>query len=233
MLCSDGMLTVAKYGFSRSGLQQYKLKNDSCIPTKEYRSANYFFGIVSYGNLFYATNRTENCVTIISSETFKLYGIIPIDDMLTPYGICQWREYLFVACQTAILKYSISGHFIQSFPVGFNTLFVMVTNSGNIVYTNSNLNFVVSLNQKGKLLWKYVHQKLRLPHGVDKDEMENLYIASTDMNSVHILSCDGSLIRIIDNIPRPVFMKVRESSRTCCVCSNFRKIKVYRLKYNE
>lgn len=197
--------------------------------TKEYRSANYFFGIVAYGNLFYATNRTENCLDIISSETFKLYGIIPIDDTLTPYGICQWSEYLFVACQTAILKYNISGHFIKSFPIGFNTLFVIVTNSGNIVYTNSNLNSVVSLSPKGKLLWKYVHQKLRLPHGVDKDEMDNLYIASTDMNSVHILSCDGSLIRILENIPPPVLIKVQESSRACCVCSNFRKIKVYKL----
>lgn len=143
----SGILTVAKYGFSRSGLQ-YILENDSCKPTKGYRSAHYFFGIVSDRNLFYATNRTENCVTIISSETFKLYGMIPIDDKLTPYGFCQWREYLFVACQTAIFKYSISGYFIQSFPVGFNTLFVMVTNSGSIVYTNSNQNFVVSLNPK-------------------------------------------------------------------------------------
>lgn len=229
-LSSNGTLTLAKYGSSKSGLQQYKMNSDNCKPTKEYRTENCFFGLVVNDDFIYATNRNENNVTIISSKTFTLHGKISVDEKLVPYGICQWKEYLFVACQTAILKYSISGRFIQSYTVDFNSLFVTVLRSGNIVYSNTSQNCVKSMDQNGYILWKYANAKLKSPHGVDKDETDDLYVSSTDMNNVHILSCDGSLVRIIEDIPRPIFMKVQESTRICCVCSNFRKFKVYLIK---
>lgn len=229
-LSSNGTLTLAKYGSSTSGLQQYTMNTYNCKPTKEYRTVNCFFGLVVKDDFIYATNRNENNVTIISSETFTLWGKIPINGNLVPYGICQWKDYLFVACQTVILKYSILGRFIQNYPVNFNTLFLAVLRSGNIVYSNTSQNCVESMDQNGYGLWKYVNAKLKSPHGVDIDERDDLYVSSTDMNSVHILSCDGSLIRIIENIPRPIFMKVQESGRICCVCSNFRKINVYIIK---
>lgn len=230
VLTSDGTLTLAKYGSSKSGLQQYTMNSNSCKPTKEYRTDNCLFGLVVNDDLIYTTNRNENNITIISSKTFTHRGEIPIDETLVPYGICQWKEYLFVACQTAILKYSISGRFIHSHPVDFNTLFVTVLRSGNIVYSNTSQNYVESIDQNGHRLWKYMNAKLKSPHGVDKDETDILYVSSTDMNNVHMLSCDGSLIKIIEDLLRPIFMKVQESSRICCVCSNFRKIRVYSLK---
>lgn len=229
-LSSNGTLTLAKYGSSKIGLQQYTMNSDDCQTTKEYRSDNCFFGLVVIEDFIYATNRNDNSVTIISSETFTFRGKIPVGEKLVPYGICQWKEYLFVACQTAILKYSISGRFMQSYSVNFNTLFVTAIRSGNIVYSNTSQNCVESMDQNGYRLWKYVNAKLKSPHGVDKDEMDNLYVSNTDKSNVHILSCDGSLIRIVEEIPRPIFMKVQESSRICCVCSNFRKIKVYSIK---
>lgn len=229
-LSSHGTLTLAKYGSSKSGLQQYIMNSDNCKPTKEYRTVNCFFGLVVKDDFIYATNRSENNITIISSETFTFREKIPMKRNIVPYGICQWKEYLFVACQTAILKYSFSGRFIQSYPVNFNTLFVNVLRSGNIVYSNTSQNCVESMDQNGYRLWKYVNAKLKSPHSVDKDETDDLYVSSTDMNNVHILSCDGSLIRIVENIPRPVFMKVQESSRIGCVCSNFRKFIIYLIK---
>lgn len=37
-------------------------------------------------------------------------------------------------------------------------------------------------------------------YGVDKDEIDNLYVFSINMNNVYILFCDGFLIRIIEDI---------------------------------
>lgn len=226
---SNGTITLAKYGNSSRGLQQYTLEAGSYQQTKEYCSIHCFFGLVFNGNVYYATNRNKNYVVVISRETFTYLGTIPISKNFIPYGICLWNEFLFVACQTAILKYNIDGRFVREYPVDFNTLYVMVTSPGEIVYTNSKLNFVASVNQRGKQLWKYRHAKLRSPHGIDKDEMDNLYVGSTGMNSVHILSCGGSLIRIVEDVPKPVYIRVQTSSRTCFVCSNFRKIKVYKM----
>lgn len=226
---SNGTITLPKYGNSKRGLQQYAMEADSYQQTMEYYSIHCFFGIVFNDNVYYATNRNENCVVVISKETFNCIRTIPINKNFIPYGICLWNEFFFVACQTAILKYNIDGRFIYEYPLDFNTLYVMVTSPGKIVYTNSKFNFVASMNQTGKQLWKYRNAKLRSPHGIDKDEEDNLYVGSTGMNSVHILSCDGSLIRIIEDVPKPVYIRVQTRSRTCCVCSNFRKIKVYKM----
>lgn len=229
VLHSDGSITLAKFGFSNKGLQQFAFKAGRYEQTIYYYSVHCFFGLALNEDTFYTTSRNENSVCVISSDKFYLLRKIPIDDNFNPYGICLWKEFLFVACQTAILKYNIHGRFIHEYPVDFNTLFVTVTSSGNIVFTNSKLNCVASMNASGNQLWKYMNTKLRLPHSVDKDGMDNLYVASTDTNSIHILSCDGSLIRIIEDIPKPIFMKVQESNRTCCVCSKFGRIQVYEM----
>lgn len=229
VLHSDGSVTLAKFGFSNKGLQKFAFKAGRYEQTMYYYSVHCFFGLALNEDKFYTTSRNENSVCVISSDTFYLLRKIPIDDNFSSYGVCLWNEFLFVACQTAIIKYSIHGRFIHEYLVDFNTLFVTVTSSGNIVFTNSKLNFVASMNESGNQLWKYMNSKLRLPHSVDKDGMDNLYVASTDTNSIHILSCDGSLIRIVEDIPKPIFMKVQASNRTCCVCSKFGRIKVYEM----
>lgn len=45
-------------------------------------------------------------------------------------------------------------------------------------------------------------------YGVDKDEMDNLYVFNIDKNNVYILFCDGFLIRIVEEILWFIFMKV-------------------------
>ena len=226
---SNGILTLAKYGSSKVGLQQYSVHYGMARQTTEYQSFNCFFGLAVKDNFFYATDRNETCVSVISSDSLALAKTIPVETDFIPYGVCLWDDYIFIACQTAILKYDIHGRFIESYPVEFNTLFVTATTPGNVVYSNTTKNYVASINSTGKQLWKYTNPKLHSPHGVDKDENDNLFVASTATNTVHILTYDGVLRQIIEGISKPVFMKVDESNSMCCVCSNYRRIKIYRI----
>ena len=76
-----GKITLAKFGSSKIGIQQFSLDNGTSRQTNEYPSFDCLFGLVLKDNLFYATVRNTNCIAVImrhlsSSEHFQLMKII-------------------------------------------------------------------------------------------------------------------------------------------------------------
>lgn len=70
---------------------------------------------------------------------------------------------------SAILKYSLEGHFIHNYPVEDKTIYVTVTNLGHIVYSNIETNSTTSIDEEGQIQWEYKHPKLMIPCNVDKE----------------------------------------------------------------
>lgn len=164
------------------------------------------------------------------SNDFTTVREFIMQDNLVPYGITIWENFVFVACQIAILKYDLQGKLVFRYPVEKSSLYVTVTHRGHIVHSNVKTDTVTCIDEKGVPLWKYVSPKLSGPCSVDRDALDNLYVGGSKSNNVHILSSFGSLIRVLECIPCPAFMKVSERGDRCCVCSSWKNIRVYEIK---
>ena len=75
--------------------------------------------------------------------------------------------------------------------------------------------------------WQYKNPRLKVPRGLEIDCVGNIFVAARGSDNIHVLSVAGSLIRIIEDVPKPVFIKLMEERRMCCVCSNYKVLKVY------
>jgi hypothetical protein len=64
---------------------------------------------------------------------------------------------------------------------------------------------------------------------IDVHSVGNIFVAATGSDNIHMLSGADALIRVIEDIPQPVFIRLMEKRGLCCVCSNFNSIKVYRI----
>lgn len=56
--------------------------------------------------------------------------------------------------------------------------------------------------------------ELKGPYGLDKDHQNNIYVAGKKSNNIHILSREGSFLRIINNITNPVGIHFKAFSFT-------------------
>ena len=87
---------------------------------------------------------------------------------------------------------------------------------------------VIAWTIKGNSAWEYGNSSLKSPHGLDVDSFDHIYVADRDNNSVHVLSNVGALIRIIENIPNPLFFKLNEARGTVCVGSGENEMIIYK-----
>lgn len=227
---SDEVIALAKYNSTKKGLWLAGLKRNIWDKVRESDTDDTYFDVQHSDNKLYITNQTNRSVIVMSSNDFTTVREFIMQDNLVPYGISIWENFVFVACQIAILKYDLQGKLVFRYPVEKSSLYVTVTHRGHIAHSNVKTDTVTCIDEKGVPLWKYVSPKLSGPCSVDRDALDNLYVGGSKSNNVHILSSFGSLIRVLECIPCPAFMKVSERGDMCCVCSSWKNIRVYEIK---
>lgn len=156
---------------------------------------------------------------VLSSDSYTTVREFKMQDNITPYEISSGIGFLFVACATAILKHSLEGRFIHKYPVTSRVLYVTVIGLGHIVNSNIETKTVTCMDELGQMQWEYKNPKLVSPYSLDKDESDNLYVCGSNRNNIHILFSNDKLINIIEDIPRPAFIKMFKGNDMCCVCS--------------
>lgn len=227
---SDEVIALAKYNSTKKGLWLARLKHNTWDKVREHETDDTYFDVQHSDNKLYVTNQTNKSVIVMSSNDFTTVREFIMQDNLVPYGISIWENFVFVACQIAILKYDLQGKLVYRYPVEKSSLYMTVTHRGHIVHSNVKTDTVTCIDEKGVLLWKYVSPKLSGPCSVDRDALDNLYVGGSKSNNIHILSSFGSLIRVLECIPCPAFMKVSERGDMCYVCSSWKNIRVYEIK---
>lgn len=88
---------------------------------------------------------------------------------------------------------------------------------GTLVCSNFIDDLVKALDDMGMEKWTYQHTELKGPYGLDKDSQNNIYVAGRKSNNIHILSRQGSLLRILGDIISPVCLKLRKGTCTAFV----------------
>lgn len=84
------------------------------------------------------------------------------------------------------------------------------------------------MDVEGRTKGIYQNQDLKWPQGLDIDSRDRIYVAGKASNNEHVLSYDGKLIRVIENISAPVFFKVNESERVVYVGTVKNEMIVYK-----
>ena len=162
----------------------------------------------------------------VYSSQFQKLKTIPIH--YTVCGITSLGENLYVTSPYKILEIDNTG-IMKSHTVNTKAhLHIISTKNNLIVYSVWKKNEVVAMDATGRTKWKYKNQNLESPHGLDVDSRDRIYVAGTASNNVHVLSNDGELIRVIENIYKPVFFKVNESERVVCVGTVEKEMVVYK-----
>ncbi|CAG2256441.1 unnamed protein product [Mytilus edulis] len=87
------------------------------------------------------------------------------------------------------------------------TMTFQATFKDKIFYTNSLKSTLTCCSLTGKMIWEYKDQSVRSSKGISVDKDSNVYIASSDNDSIIVLSSDGKHARKLlgsdDGISRP------------------------------
>lgn len=178
-------------------------------------------------NEIFLTKSESKTIDVFSSTDFHKLRSITLNDKV--YGITGLNGYLYAACETHILKLNKNGQILKKYKVdGSNNVHVTTTQSGLIVFGNFVSETITAMTEDGRVVWKYQSPNLKGPHDLDTDSCENIYVAGSTSNNVHVLSNTGELVRVIEGIPSPYFFKINEEERVACVCSKNNTICVYR-----
>jgi DNA-binding beta-propeller fold protein YncE len=145
-------------------------------------------------------------------------------------GLTECSGSYYIACGNKIIKIDKSGKNLKEYKTGVaNAYNVIATKEGCIVYSNCFGNTVNAITDWGDTVWQYTHPNMKEPRGLEIDSAGNIFVAAKLSNNIHVLSGAGVLIRIIDDIPRPSFIKLMAERSLCCVCSDEEVLKVYKL----
>ncbi|XP_048765013.2 uncharacterized protein LOC125672841 [Ostrea edulis] len=212
----------------------YTPEGHCLIYSKEWKSVEvidgmgYPFEVMQAGEELFVTDYSTKSIEVFSA--YALHKLRSININETVYGITNCNGAFYIACGNKIIKIDMSGTKLLEYKIkGSDTVHISATNDGHLVYSNSSLNTVTAITDQGETIWQYEHLRMKEPSGLDVDSVGNIVVAARGSDNIHVLSGAGSLIRIIEDIPQPVFIKLMEERSLCCVCSDYKILKVYKL----
>ncbi|XP_061190351.1 uncharacterized protein LOC133198245 [Saccostrea echinata] len=185
------------------------------------------FGLAQKDKELFVGCTLSKCITVLSLTFLNKVKTIRIGREI--FGIAYVPGYFYLACDNKIIKIYENGRHIKEYNTGFGVKYI-ISSGRNIVYSNTNTNEVTAWNNMDLTIWTYNSPFLISPCGLDRDTDGNIYVAGKQSDNIHVLSSDGQLIRLFEDIPRPDFMKINQDRNICCVCSNRRNIRVYEFK---
>lgn len=192
------------------------------------------YGAVQFEEEIFVTSTASNTIHVFSSDHFNSLRKFHIEGANRNWGITCWRENLYIACVTYILKIDKLGHILKKYDVnGSHVLHIKTTKCGLIVYSDWKLETVTAMTDEGCEVWKYQTSNLKHPRELEVDSSNNIYIAGKDSNNIHVLTSSGNCIRVIENILTPMFCKINEDAGIMCVCSGGTDIKIYQLQITD
>ncbi|XP_056003407.1 uncharacterized protein LOC130049596 [Ostrea edulis] len=208
--------------------------NGTCfIYNKDWKSTEVIDGLstpfkaIKAGEELLVTCYGTKSIEVYSASDLHKLRSININEYV--YGITKHNGACYVACGNKIIKIDMSGKKLKEYKVEWGTINISTTQHGHLVYSNHPRNRVTAITDQGDTVWQYTHLKMIEPHGLDVGYIGNIFVAARGSDNIHVLSGAGSLIRIIEDIPQPVFIKLMEERSMCCVCSGCKIMKVYKL----
>ncbi|XP_061196973.1 E3 ubiquitin-protein ligase TRIM8-like [Saccostrea echinata] len=186
------------------------------------------FDIVLWREFQYMPSGYDLNTSSLSADGYSEKSALCISAGKKCYGLAVYGDCLYVACLTSVDKLNTEGKQVKSYPTANGVRYVTVTRKGHIVYSNYLTNKVTAIYGQGNEIWTYSSPTLKRPNGLDKDSLDNIYVAGYGSNNVHVLSSGGTLIKVIEDLKNPVFFRVYEKRNICFVCNSHTSIRIYK-----
>ncbi|XP_061186925.1 uncharacterized protein LOC133195059 [Saccostrea echinata] len=213
-------------------VKRYSAKKDKWIYQTEIMLGHGTFEIKRNGDFYFASCISSQVIKVLSAEDFQMKRTIHVGDAC--YGISFWKHFLYAACSSSIIKMDTEGNQLRIYPTSSGVHYVAVTKNGHIVFSAyKGKHSVTAITDEGDNVWTYVHQCLRHPYGLHIDCDDIIYVAGTNSNNVHVLTSNGFLLRIIEDMPSPVFFIFNKDRNICCMGTNVweTRITMYAIKF--
>jgi DNA-binding beta-propeller fold protein YncE len=220
---SNGNFAVTNYASNGNCI----IYNKNWQPSTVIDGLNYPVEVIQSGEELFVTSKRLQSIEVFSAHDFQKLRSIKINN--AAYGITKCNEMFYVACGNKIIKIDMNGKILKEYETEGHDYNVRAIKEGRFVYSNWHLHIVTAITDQGNTVWQYTHPRMKRPYGLDVDSVGNIFVAATQSNTIHVLSGAGELIRIIKDIPQPVFIKLMEERGMCCLCSNFHSMKVYKM----
>ncbi|XP_061186511.1 E3 ubiquitin-protein ligase TRIM8-like [Saccostrea echinata] len=213
-------------------VKRYSTKKDKWNFQNEIMLVHSTFDIKRNGDFYFASCISSKKIKILSAEDFQILRTVNVGKAC--YGISFWNHFLYTACHTAIIKMDTEGNILRTYPTASGVHYVAVTRNGHIVFSIfKGKHSVSAITNEGDTVWTYSHEKLKHPYGLHIDCDDIIYVAGTNSNNVHVLTSDGFLLRMIEDMPSPVFFIFNKDRNICCMGTNVwgTSIKMYAVKF--
>uniref|UniRef100_K1PIX2 Tripartite motif-containing protein 45 n=1 Tax=Magallana gigas TaxID=29159 RepID=K1PIX2_MAGGI len=147
----------------------------------------------------------------------------------TVYSLAVSSGFVYAACSDLILKFDSQGNVVQQYKVDRNTYSVAINNKNEVISSSCDKNNVTVMDNSGKGMYLYSHEKLIYPYGLDVNFSEEIFVAGKHSNNIHVLTPTAELLKIYE-VKSPRCITFKENSYMCFVGSETRTTKVYEFK---
>lgn len=135
--------------------------------------------------------------------------------------------FLYAACSDCIVKLDMEGNIKQRYDGMDNWTYTVAINNRNEINSSSCWTHKVTvMENSGKKIYSYFHEKLRHPRGLDVNFSGNIFVAGQGSNNIHMLTPGAELLKMF-NVASPKCIKFKENSYMCFVRSLNSTTKVY------
>lgn len=176
-------------------------------------------------NISKKKSKSEGCV-----GKFNLHKFKNVEGQMTTnspfYQLAASSGYVYAACSDFIVKFDSEGNVVQRYDGVENWTFSVAVNSRDEIISTSCLTHRVTVMENcGKKLYSYSHEKLNYPRRLDVNYSGNIFVVGHWSNNIHVLTPRAELLKIFD-IASPRFIRFKENSYVCLVVSD-KRTKVY------
>lgn len=106
-------------------------------------------------------------------------------------------------------------------------IFCSIKNKNEIISSNYDKHNVTVMDNSGKKMYLYTHEKLIYPYGLDVNFSGEIFVAGNSSNNIHVLTPTAELLKIYE-VESPRCIKFKENSNICFVGSKETKVYEFR-----
>ncbi|XP_062593613.1 uncharacterized protein LOC134255110 [Saccostrea cucullata] len=194
---------------------EYNRNNETWSFQREVKIGQKSFDIKRKDNVLFVSCPDSRVIKVISIDNFENIRTLSVSGMCL--GLSIQNNFLYVACYDSIIKMDTAGNELKIYPTDDGVYFVVATKKRHVVYSNYRTSKVTAITDEGSNAWTYSHPSLQNSCGLHIDCDDILYVAATESNNVHVISNEGCLLRIFENIPKPVYFILNNERNFCCV----------------
>ncbi|CAG2219324.1 unnamed protein product [Mytilus edulis] len=139
------------------------------------------------------------------------------------YGVAATKENIYIGSKGKIYVLDLCGHFVRTIQlknVDHYVNYISVCSNGNICYSYNNE--VQCITSDGKPVFSYSSPDLRDARDIQIDDAGNIYVIGRNSQSIHKLTCSGTLLDILlnDNLSKPFAFCFSKDLAKCYIAND-------------